>query len=229
LLCACVFGAEIDSEVLAAKIDRLRLSRAAWLAAAALGTTAISLLSCSAFGLQLGLPTFLCGFAAALVIVVIRRRSPWPILKGISWGILPLVAGLFVLVEALAHTGVIAAMNRFLSEAIAESPTSTTWGTSLILAVACNLMNNLPVGLIAGSIIASDHAPQHIAAAALIGVDLGPNLSITGSLATILWLTALHREGQSVAAWRFLRLGSVIMLPALALSIIALMVMSMRP
>jgi arsenical pump membrane protein len=91
-----------------------------------------------------------------------------------------------------------------------------------MLALACNLMNNLSVGLIAGSVIAADHVPQHIAAAALIGVDLGPNLSITGSLATILWLTALRREGQNVGAWRFLRLGTVIMLPALTVSIIAL-------
>jgi arsenical pump membrane protein len=219
----CLRGA-IKFEALAPKIERPRLSRGGWLAAAALGATAISLLSCSAVGLQLGLPTFLCGSAATLAIVVIRRQLPWPILKEISWGILPLVAGLFVLVEALAHTGVIAAINRFLSEAIAESPTSATWETSVILAFASNLMNNLPVGLIAGSVIAADHVPQHIAAAALIGVDLGPNLSITGSLATILWLAALRREGQSVEAWRFLRLGAVIMLPALILSIVTLII-----
>jgi arsenical pump membrane protein len=34
----------------------------------------------------------------------------------------------------------------------------------------------------------------------LIGVDLGPNLSVTGSLATILWLSALQRENQEVSA-----------------------------
>ena len=90
-------------------------------------------------------------------------------------------------------------------------------------------MNNLPVGLIAGSVIAASHVPQQIAAASLIGVDLGPNLSITGSLATILWLAAHRREGQSVQVWRFLRLGIVIMFPALALAIMALMVTSTRP
>jgi arsenical pump membrane protein len=63
---------------------------------------------------------------------------------------------------------------------------------------------------------------QHIAAAALIGVDLGPNLSITGSLATILWLAVLRREGQSVSAWRFLRLGAVVTFPALVLAIMTL-------
>jgi arsenical pump membrane protein len=63
----------------------------------------------------------------------------------------------------------------------------------------------------------------HIAGVALVGVDLGPNLSITGSLATILWLAALRREGADIGAWPFLRLGTVVMLPALLLSIITLL------
>jgi arsenical pump membrane protein len=49
----------------------------------------------------------------------------------------------------------------------------------------------------------------------LIGVDLGPNLSVTGSLATILWLVALRRERVEVGTWNFLRLGALVMPPAL--------------
>jgi arsenical pump membrane protein len=136
---------------------------------------------------------------------------------------LPLVAGLFVLVKALDHTGLIAAIHRALDDAVAASPSGATWGTGFALALASNVMNNLPVGLIAGSVLAVDHLPTHVAGAALIGVDLGPNLSITGSLATILWLAALRREGQDVGAWRFLRLGTVVMVPALLLSIAVLL------
>ena len=44
-----------------------------------------------------------------------------------------------------------------------------------------------------------------------IGIDLGPNLSVTGSLATILWLVALRREGEHVSAWQFLKVGVVVM------------------
>jgi arsenical pump membrane protein len=63
------------------------------------------------------------------------------------------------------------------------------------LALVCNAMNNLPAGLIAGAILAADHLPRVVSGAMLVGVDLGPNLSITGSLATVLWLIALRREG----------------------------------
>jgi arsenical pump membrane protein len=55
--------------------------------------------------------------------------------------------------------------------------------------------------------------------AVLIGVDLGPNLSVTGSLATILWLTALRRDGLTVGSFAFLRLGALIMPPALLLAL----------
>jgi arsenical pump membrane protein len=55
------------------------------------------------------------------------------------------------------------------------------------------------------------HARGLIANAVLIGVDLGPNLSVTGSLATILWLIALRRENLDVSFWSFLKVGAVAM------------------
>ena len=64
--------------------------------------------------------------------------------------------------------------------------------------------------------------------ALLIGVDLGPNLSVTGSLATILWLAALRREGQEVSAWKFLRMGLVVMPPALILSLGSFVLLQVR-
>jgi arsenical pump membrane protein len=71
-------------------------------------------------------------------------------------------------------------------------------------------------------VVQAAQAPPQITGAVLIGVDLGPNLSVTGSLATILWLTALRREGQHVGAWSFLRLGVLVMPPALLLALAAL-------
>jgi arsenical pump membrane protein len=61
-----------------------------------------------------------------------------------------------------------------------------------------------------------------VTGAVLIGVDLGPNLSVTGSLATILWLIALRREGEHVGALRFLRIGLTVMPPTLVLSLLTL-------
>jgi arsenical pump membrane protein len=93
------------------------------------------------------------------------------------------------------------------------------------VAVGGNLINNLPAGLIASSALQIANPPDQLTRAALIGVDLGPNLSVTGSLATILWLAALRREGLRVGALAFLRVGVLVMPPALLLSLaVALLV-----
>jgi arsenical pump membrane protein len=88
-----------------------------------------------------------------------------------------------------------------------------------VIAVASNFMNNLPAGLIARSTVMLAHSPERVIDALLIGVDLGPNLSITGSLATILWLNAIRREGEDVSFMKFLKVGAVVMFPALILAI----------
>ena len=128
---------------------------------------------------------------------------------------LPLVAGLFVLVEALDHSGVIGHVAAWLrAEAADPARAAMTAGTAL--AFGSNLVNNLPAGLIASTAVAQAQPPRVVVDALLIGVDLGPNLSITGSLATILWLQAIRREGLDVGFLRFLKVGAVTMIPALA-------------
>jgi arsenical pump membrane protein len=195
------------------------LSGAGKTAAIGIGATAIVLLVASAFDIQLGLPTAVAGSATALVVLLRERKGPWLILKDISWGVLPLVAGLFVLVEALDNTGLIGSITTLLHNAAQRSAIEAAWGAGIVVAVASNLINNLPTALIAGNAVQNAHVSERIARAVLIGVDLGPNLSVTGSLATILWLTALRREGQTVSAGAFLKLGIVVMPPALLLAI----------
>jgi len=190
-------------------------------AAVGISSTAVALLVASALDVQLGLPTAIAGTVTAAVVLIRDRTGPWSIAKDISWGVLPLVAGLFVLVEALDKTGVIAMITALLHQGAEFSATWTAWSAGIIVAIASNLINNLPTGLIAGSAVQSAQTPDHITRAVLIGVDLGPNLSVTGSLATILWLTALRREGQTVGVGAFLKLGIVVMPPTLLLAIAA--------
>ena len=212
----------LKAEKIAATSARLPLGHGGRLTMAGIGAVGVVLLCCSAFNVQLGLPTLVSGLVTTAIVLALNRQSPWPVLNGVSWSVLPLVAGLFVLVEALDHTGVIAALSGLLHAEVARSGTASAWSAGLVVALASNLMNNLPVGLIAGSVVAADQLPSQVTGAMLIDVDLGPNLSVTGSLATILWLVVLRREGLHVGAWTFLRLGAVVMPPALVLSLIAL-------
>ena len=177
------------------------------------------LLICSGVNLRLGLPTFLAGCGACSLISSIKRTAPWQLLGHISWSILPLVAGLFVLVRGVEDTGALSALAGFVSAKASTAPLPTAFGTGIVVALAGNLVNNLPMGLFAGSAGAGAHWPAAVKAAVLIGVDLGPNMSVTGSLATLLWLMAIRREGENVSGWRFLVLGTLVMPPALLASL----------
>ena len=188
--------------------------------------TAVVLLVASALGRDLGLPTFIAGTVVTVIVLAIGWRSPMPVLMDVSWSVLPLVAGLFILVEGMNRTGVLPSLAHILKDAAAVSPHVTSWIAGVGVAIASNLINNLPMGLIAATTSQAAQVPQHITGAILIGVDLGPNLSVTGSLATILWLIALRREGEHVAAWQFLKLGFVVMPPALLLALLALSAVS---
>jgi arsenical pump membrane protein len=187
-----------------------------------LGLTALILFAVSAAGRALGWPTLLAGLAVVLAVTLATRRSPGPLLRHVSWGVLPLVAGLFVLVQAVFATDLPATAVAALQHWAQAAPGRTAWGTGVVFALASNVINNLPVGLVAATAAQAGQLPPQVVDAMLIGVDLGPNLSVTGSLATVLWLLALRREGHHVSAGQFFRVGLIVMPPALLLSLLAL-------
>lgn len=191
-------------------VARDPLTNGGKLAIAGIVLTALLLLTMSALDEPLGLPTAIAGIATAVIVSLLAGRSPLTLARSVSWGVLPLVAGLFVLVEALDRTGVIAWVANGLRGMLAD-PTRAAAVSGTVLAFGSNLMNNLPAGLIASSAIAQAQPPQIVTDALLIGVDLGPNLSVTGSLATILWLQAIRREGEDVGFLAFLKIGAVAM------------------
>ena len=213
---------DLAAETLSSDAVRPVLGPGGRIAGAGILVTIVVLIGASARGLDLGLPTALAGAATAGLVVALQRDRAADIVTGISWSILPLVAGLFILVAALEQTGLIALLADALRGSSLAPPALAALAGALV-AVGSNLVNNLPAGLVAGSVVAATGAPDRIAGAVLVGIDLGPNLSVTGSLATILWLSALRREGLQVGTWQFLRLGLLVGPPALALALSALL------
>jgi arsenical pump membrane protein len=205
--------------VLNSEVPAVPLSERGKLVLAGLAFMVAVLLICSAKGLDLGLPTCIAAVMATVVVSVHAKTNPWPLVKEISWSTLVLVAGLFVLVDAVESIGALRLTERALAWAESLVPMHGALLTGAAVAVANNLVNNLPLGLIAGATLHATQTHGLIADAILIGVDLGPNLSITGSLATILWLLAIRREKMQVSFWSFLKVGIVAMPVALVPSL----------
>lgn len=183
------------------------------------------LLTASAFNRDLGLPTCLAAVAITAVVSIRAKENPLKLVKQISWSTLLLVAGLFVLVDAVEQIGALRYAAMALAWAEHLSVAAAAFVVGFAVGIGNNLVNNLPLGLIAGATLQASHTRGVIASCVLIGVDLGPNLSVTGSLATILWLLAMRKEGLNVSAWDFLRAGLLVMPIAMLASVGSLLLM----
>jgi arsenical pump membrane protein len=196
-------------------VERADLSRGGILVLAGLAVVVAVLLAASGMGKDLGLPTFVTALTVTAVVAILEKESPWKLAREISWATLALVAGLFVLVDAAVSVGAMSYTTRWLACAERLPAAAGALVTGFGVGVANSVVNNLPLGLLAGSTLQAAHTNGLLASAVLIGVDLGPNLSITGSLATILWLLALRKEKLDVSFWGFLKVGIVAMPVAL--------------
>ena len=192
-----------------------------------LAATAVVLLTTSALNRDLGLPTFLTAVVVTTVASVTARSNTLKLAGEISWSTLALVASLFVLVDAVETIGAMRQTQAWLAQAETLPPAAGAMIVGFAVGVANNVVNNLPLGLMAGSTLQVAHAKALLASVVLIGVDLGPNLSISGSLATILWLIALRKEKLNVSFWSFLKLGAIAMPVALLVSLGGAIVMQM--
>jgi arsenical pump membrane protein len=179
------------------------------------------LLTASVYGKNLGLPTCLSALVITAVVSIKSRSNPIGVAREISWGTLALVAGLFIMVDAVRSIGALRLTTAALTWAEHLPAVPGALLTSFTVGIGNNIVNNLPLGLLAGATLQAAHTHGLMADAILIGVDLGPNLSVTGSLATILWLIALRKEKLNVSFWNFLKVGAIAMPCALLVSMAA--------
>lgn len=190
-----------------------------------LGLVVAVLLTASAFNIDLGLPTCLAALLITAVVCIREKSNPVKLAKEISWPTLLLVAGLFVMVDAVESLGALRYTQAALHWAEHLPAAAGALIVSFGVGVLNNVVNNLPLGLIAGATVQAAHLKGLLTNAVLVGVDLGPNLSVTGSLATILWLLAMRKEKLDVSAMDFLKVGLIAMPAAMLASVGGLLVM----
>ena len=205
-----VFGKDLSATI-EETVEAKRLDGNGKMVLAGLGLMIAVLLTASALNKDLGLPTCLAALTITAIVSIKDRNNPFRLAKEISWETSALVAGLFIMVDAIESIGGLKYTQAAVHWAEGLAPAVGAMVTSFSVGIANNLVNNLPLGLIAGSTLQAAHAKGLLATAVLIGVDLGPNLAVTGSLATILWLIALRKEKLDVSFWHFLKVGIVVM------------------
>ena len=137
-----------------------------------------------------------------------------------SWSIVPFIASLLVLVQGVENVGVTTWLaGRFMALA-AHGPLAAILAATAGSAIGSNLINNVPMATVMASELR--HLPagspalrRELVAGAIFGCDAGSNLTVIGSLSTMLWLLLLRRRGVEVTAWQYLRLGLLVTPPIL--------------
>jgi arsenical pump membrane protein len=174
-------------------------------------TTSLILLALILLGLvvapTLGLEPAVVAAAGAIVLavraVVLRQVKPVRVLQETNPLFLIFVAALGVVVDAATGHGL-------QDDLAALLPTGTSFlallALAVIAAVLANLINNLPATLVLLAALGGTPAAGAVLAV-LIGVNVGPNLTYTGSLATLLWRRVLHAKGHGPSLRRFTVLG----------------------
>ena len=93
-------------------------------------------------------------------------------------------------------------------------------GIAAVAAVAANVVNNLPAVLMLVPLVAPG-GPAAVLAV-LLGVNIGPNLTYTGSLATMLWRRVLQQQKHASRFADFTKLGLLTTPAALIAAVVAL-------
>lgn len=156
-------------------------------------------------------------FGGAVLTIVVAATPPIDVARRISWKTLVLLGALFVLLDAVVRGGFVGWMLTELDRALRYGTLATIAASATGAALLSNLFNNLPVAVAAAYIVEHVNAP-HLAYPLIVGVDVGPNLITTGSLATILWMAILRGYGIRIKLVDYLRLGALVVPAVLAVS-----------
>jgi arsenical pump membrane protein len=162
----------------------------------------------------------LAGAAVLAARALARHRvAPVALVRAADVPFLIFVLGLGIVVKAVVSNGLGAALAPLLP---GGTSLPALLATAALAAALANVCNNLPAVLVLLPLAAPSGAGAVLAV--LLGVNIGPNLSYTGSLATLLWRRILRRHGSAPDLGEFTRLGLLTVPAGLLLAVLALWV-----
>jgi arsenical pump membrane protein len=173
-------------------------------------------------------PVALAGAAVLAAAGMWERRDVRAITGGIAWPLFPFVWGMAAVVRGLTHAGWTGGLARVVlgHGGAGGGAAATALAAAAAGAVGANVFNNIPMALLMLPVLAAAPGGHRalLAGAVLAGVNIGPALTTVGSLATMLWLTFVRRQGVDVPALEYLRV-SVVTVPLVLIAALAALVL----
>jgi arsenical pump membrane protein len=195
------------------------------------GWVVLGLLLIGFFGLEpLGVPVSAVSAAGAAMLLAVAARgsviSTRKVLHGAPWQIVIFSLGMYLVVYGLRNAGLTDRIAGLLNIFAQGGVWGAAMGTGVLTALLSSVMNNMPTVLIGALSIDASSATGVVKEAMIyanvIGCDLGPKITPIGSLATLLWLHVLARKGTTIAWGYYFRVGIVLTVPVLFVTLAAL-------
>ena len=167
---------------------------------------------------------------AAIALLLIARSSPavnvTRVVKEAPWKIVVFSIGMYVVVFGLRNVGLTHLLSEVLSSLDRHGALAGIVGTGAVAAGLSSIMNNMPSVMINAlaihDVVGSAAMHTAMAYANVVGCDLGPKITPIGSLATLLWLNVLERRGIRISWGYYFRVGILMTVPVLLLTLGAL-------
>jgi arsenical pump membrane protein len=183
------------------------------------------LVSYPIFG-AMGGPVWAVASVGALISLLIARQqmndNPLEIIRtGVSWETLVFLLAVLVMSLGLRDVGLV---DR-LAALYAQSGLVTI---GVVSAIGSAILNNHPMSHLNMMALDGGSSAGNLGVfAALVGGDLGPRILPMGSLAGLLWLEMLRRQGVEISVGRFVLIGVMVAIPTIAISLAILSLYSM--
>ena len=195
------------------------------------GWVVLALLLVGFFGLEpLGVPVSAVAAVGAVVLLAVAARGPAidtrKVLRGAPWQVVVFSLGMYLVVYGLRNAGLTDQLASLLDVFARSGVWGAALGTGFLTAILSSVMNNMPTVLIGALSIDASGATGAVRDAMIyanvIGCDLGPKITPIGSLATLLWLHVLSKKGITIAWGAYFKVGIVLTVPVLAITLAAL-------
>ena len=143
------------------------------------------------------------------------------IIKEAPWQVVWFSLGLYVVVYGLKNAGLTNEVAHILHYLNTQSQTIAVVGTGFLAAVLSAVMNNMPTIMIM-DIALVDISNEAMIYANIVGCNLGPKMTPFGSLATLLWLHTLKKQGININFWSYSKFGLIVTPPVLLVVLLSL-------